>query len=129
MDPYQVLPLQTKVDLGVMAIKWYSTFPKLLHYWNFINLFIVISRTLVGWFYPSAEVQSVNSTAPVDWARGGRINRLHLCRGVRTSLRVSWIRHKSIWWWGSSPGALGNAKYRLIAIASKSILTQFGCTW
>ena len=27
-EPYQVLPLQAKVDLGVMAIKGYSAFPK-----------------------------------------------------------------------------------------------------
>ena len=34
------------------------------------GLFSVISRTLVGWrwgSYPSAEMQLVHSTAPVDW--------------------------------------------------------------
>ena len=56
-------------ELGAMAIKWYSTHsPKLQHYWNLtIRLFSVISNTLVGEFYPSAEMQSVNSTAPADW--------------------------------------------------------------
>ena len=45
--------------------------PKLQHYWNLtIRLFSVISRTLVGGGgYPSAEVQSVYSTAPADWAK------------------------------------------------------------
>ena len=41
-----------------------------------------------------------------------RMHRLHLCRGIRLLQRVSWIRHKTIWWWGSSnAGALGNAEY------------------
>ena len=45
--------------------------PKLLHYWNLtIRLFSVISRTLVGGgYYPSAENQSVYSTAQADWAK------------------------------------------------------------
>ena len=44
--------------------------PKLQHCWNLtIRLFSVISRTLVGGMsYPSAEKQSVYSTAPADWA-------------------------------------------------------------
>ena len=44
--------------------------PKLQHCWNLtIRLFSVISRTLVGGgSYPSAEKQSVYSTAPADWA-------------------------------------------------------------
>ena len=33
-----------------------------------IILFNVISRTLIGGSYPSAEVQSVYSTAPANWA-------------------------------------------------------------
>ena len=28
IGPYQMLPLQTRVDLGVMTIKGYSAFPK-----------------------------------------------------------------------------------------------------
>ena len=44
-----MLPLQARVDLGVMAIKKYSAFPKAQHYWNLtIRLFSVISRTLIG---------------------------------------------------------------------------------
>ena len=43
--------------------------PKLQHYWNLtIRLFNVIPRQLLGRFYPSAEKQSVYSTAPADWA-------------------------------------------------------------
>ena len=41
------------------------------HYWNLtIRLFSVIYRTLIGGgrSYPVAEVQSVYSTAPADWA-------------------------------------------------------------
>ena len=52
--------------------QWRGTLhsPKLQHHWNLtIRLFIVISRTLVGGgSYSSAEKQSMNSTAPADWA-------------------------------------------------------------
>ena len=34
-----------------------------------IRLFSVISRTLVGESYPSAQMQSVYFTAPADWAK------------------------------------------------------------
>ena len=38
-----------------------------------IRLFSVISRTLVGGgLYPSAEMQSVYSTVPADWAKSER---------------------------------------------------------
>ena len=58
---------QTGVDLGAMAMKGTPHSPKLQHTWNLtIRLFSVIYRTLVGGgSYPSAEVQSVYSTAPV----------------------------------------------------------------
>ena len=66
-----MLPLRARVDLGAMAMKGYSASPKLQHCWNLtIRLFSVICRTLVsGGSYPSAEKQSVYSTAPTDWAR------------------------------------------------------------
>ena len=38
------------------------------HHWNLtIKLCSVISRTLIGGSYASAEVQSVYSIAPADW--------------------------------------------------------------
>ena len=52
-----MLSLRAKVDLGAIAIKGYSTFPKapaLL-----FRLFCVMSRTLYGGSYPSAEMLSV----------------------------------------------------------------------
>ena len=71
--PYQVQPLQAKVDLGVMAMKGYPASPKLLHYWNLtIRLFNVISRTLiegkvlplcrevVGIFYSLSQLGNMN---------------------------------------------------------------------
>ena len=66
-----MLPLRARVDLGAMAIKGYSAFPKLQHLWNLtIRLISVIYRTFVGGgaSNPSAEVQSVFSTFPADWA-------------------------------------------------------------
>ena len=46
-------------------------FLKLQHYWNLtIRLFNVISRTFVGrGSYPSAEMQSVYSTASANWTK------------------------------------------------------------
>ena len=69
IGPYQVLPRWARVDLGAMAMKGYSVSLSPQHYWDLtIRLFSVISRTLMGGSYPSAEVQSVYSTAPADWA-------------------------------------------------------------
>ena len=74
-----MLQLQARVDLGAMAMKGYSAFPKaptLLephHQMKFCD----ISRTLVRGgggggggerSYPSADMQSVYSTAPADLA-------------------------------------------------------------
>ena len=36
------------------------------------------------------------------------------------------IWHQTIWWWGFSPGVLGNAEYPLIAITPRFILTRSG---
>ena len=68
-----MLPLRARVDLGAMAMKGYSAFPKapaLLQPHHL--MFSVISRhSLGGGSYPSAEVQSVYSTAAADWATEG----------------------------------------------------------
>ena len=70
--PYQVIPLQASVDLGVMAMKGYSTFskaPPLLEPHHQIVL-CPIQDTRWGGVgsYPSAEKQSVYFTAPANWA-------------------------------------------------------------
>ena len=52
--------------------QWRGTLhsPKLQHYWNLtLRLFSVISRTLVGESYPSAEMQLVYSMAPANRAK------------------------------------------------------------
>ena len=57
--------------------------PKPKHYLDLtIGLFSVIARTLVVGGYPSAEKQSVYSTAPADWAIEERIflRCLYLCK-------------------------------------------------
>ena len=59
-----MLLLQARVDLGVMAMKRYSAFttaPALLEPDHQIVLCHIQS-------YPSAEMQSVYSTAAADWA-------------------------------------------------------------
>ena len=59
-----------------------------------------------------------------------RIHQLHLCREVRTLQRVSFIWHKTIYWWGSSDaGALGNVMYLFIAITPRTTLARSGSTW
>ena len=51
--PYQLLPLLARVGLRAIAMKWYSAFPKLQHYWSLtISLFSVINRTLVRGVLP-----------------------------------------------------------------------------
>ena len=63
-----MLPLRVRVDLGAMAMKGYSTFPKtpaLLE--SLIRVFSIISRTFVGRSYSSTEMQSMYSLARADW--------------------------------------------------------------
>ena len=66
-DPYigpnQVLPFRARVDLGAMTMKGYSVFSKAP-----ASLEPIQDTRWVGKFYPSAEKQSLYSTAPVDWA-------------------------------------------------------------
>ena len=66
-----MLPFQARVDLGAIAMKVCSVFPKApeLLYIT-IRLFSVISRMLIGRSYPSAEVESVYSTAPQSTDKG-----------------------------------------------------------
>ena len=68
-----MLPLQARMDQDVMAMKGYSAFPKapaLLKPHH--QIVYVISRTLIWWeSYLSAEMQSVYSTVPADWATKG----------------------------------------------------------
>ena len=90
----------------------------------------------LGWGLPntptaSRQVHKTSSTSgQVSWGGGCRIHWLHLCRGARLYLRVSWIWPKKIWCWGSkNVGALGNAEYPFITITRRSTLTQSGSTW
>ena len=69
IGPYQVLPHWARVDLGAMAIKGYPYNPKSSRTWTppSENLVSYPVRSL-GRFYPSAEMQSLYSTVPADWA-------------------------------------------------------------
>ena len=90
--------------------------------WQVLFFLIITTKTCLLWAQLAgaqlaAEMQSVYC----------RIHRLHLCRGVKSPQWVSWIWHKTIWWWESSnAGALGNAKYPFIAITSRSTLAWSG---
>ena len=54
-----MLPFRARVDLGAMAMKGWSTFPK-------VSASLEPHHQIV--YYPSPEVQLVYSTAPADWA-------------------------------------------------------------
>ena len=66
--PYQMLPLRVKMDLGAMAMKGYSIFPKCPRLLPHYQIVLCHIRTLVEGSYPSAGMQSVYSKAPADWA-------------------------------------------------------------
>ena len=68
MGPKQVLLLQVRVDLGVMAMKEYSTFPKAAELERHHQVrFSVISKILnAEGSYSFAKVQLVYSTATAD---------------------------------------------------------------
>ena len=80
---------------------------KLQTYWSLtIRLFNVVSRILVGWgSYPSAGMQSVYSTAPVNWA--GSYTPMYKLfvldyktwhhKGVKKSLRIKLPKKKKQW--------------------------------
>ena len=59
---YQVLPLRPE---------WtWECSPRLQHYWNLTirEFSVILSGHSLGKRYPSAEIQSVYSAAPADWA-------------------------------------------------------------
>ena len=69
----------------------------------------------LGVSYPSAEIQSVYSTAPANWAT-------KKCGGVLG------MTLNCIWWWSFSSEDLGSVEYPFIAITPKSTLT-LNCIW
>ena len=70
--PYQLVPLRARVNFGAMAMKGCSALPEapvLQELHHQIWLVSYTAHLLVGgWSYWSAEMQSVYSTAPADWA-------------------------------------------------------------
>ena len=63
MDSYQVLRLRARVNLGAMAMKGYSAFPK-------APALMEPHLQIVSYTGHSAGKRSVHSTAPADWAIG-----------------------------------------------------------
>ena len=66
-----MLSLRAQVDLGVMAMKRYSAFPKAPALLEPHQLIVYISYPghMLGESYPSAEIQSVYSAAQADWTK------------------------------------------------------------
>ena len=57
-----MLPLQVRMNLGVIAMKEYYALPKAP------DCLVSYPGHFLRESYPSAEMQSVYSTAPADWA-------------------------------------------------------------
>ena len=69
MGTDQVLPLRVRVDLGILTMKEYSTFPKDLGLEPHQQIVLSHFRTLVGGdVFLFAERQSAYSTTPAEWA-------------------------------------------------------------
>ena len=60
-----MLPLRAIVDLGAIAIKGYTAFPKAPP----SDCRVSYAGHSLGQSYPCAKMQSVYSTAPADWAK------------------------------------------------------------
>ena len=69
IGPYQVLPLQARVDLGAMAMKGLSAFPQSSGITGTLpsRCLVLYPGYSLGESYPSAEMQSVYSATPADW--------------------------------------------------------------
>ena len=112
-----MLQRRARVDLGAMAMKGRSIFPKPQHYWDLtIRLFSVIYRIFLlgGGSYPSAEVQSVYTTAPADWAI--------LCLNLDGKGIVSYLLPKCFqsYFWSSS-GVMYGCIYIYIYIYAQNV--------
>ena len=70
MGPYQVLPLRARVDIGAMAMKEYSAYSSNSIFTEASQSDYLVSYLgySIGESYSFAEMQSVYSTAPIDWA-------------------------------------------------------------
>ena len=81
-----MLPPRASVDLGVMAIKGCSAFPKApaLQEPNHKIVQCYIQDTRCGESYLTAEMQSVYSTAPADWAK----SRVYACISLSLSIYI-----------------------------------------
>ena len=73
-----------------------------------------------GWF---VNTPRINCNRNKNW--GCRICWLHFCREINlkknTSTSVLDMTLNCIWWWGFSPGKLGNIEYPFTAIFSGSL--------
>ena len=73
IEPYQVLSIRARMNLGAMAIKIELNIPQNPSITGVtIGLFSVISRHRLGESYSSADKQSMQSTTPIDWAIFGK---------------------------------------------------------
>ena len=80
-----------RVNQGIMALKGYSTFPKLKD-WNFTLRWIkTISWTLVGEYYPPAEMQSPYSMAFADCVSLGGSYPSAEIQSVYSAAPIFWV--------------------------------------
>ena len=89
-----MLPLQARVDLGPMAVKGYSVFPKRPALLEPLHQIVLCHIQETHWwvFYPSAEMQSVYSTAPTNWASGDLSMLCNTCSAATLNLQDNFYR-------------------------------------
>ena len=94
MGSKQVLPLQVRVDMGLMTIKGYSTFPRSQDLEpHHQMLFNIILRTILFWesmSYPSGRGYNQHILSLANWADINLTHRWHA---------ISYYHFRSEWAW------------------------------
>ena len=93
IGPYYVRPFRARVDLGAMAMKGCFASPKALA--SPSNRSVSHPEHSLEGSNPSAEVQSVFSTAPADWESRFMVETAHGSRLMKGGRKNSWPRQHS----------------------------------
>ena len=118
-----------EIRVSMMMIMWVYYF----QIWNKKEHYIIISRIIsiyaglmcieTLYFYLIQIICLAQSAGAIEYTD------CFSAEGQDPLQRVSWVWHKTIWWWGSSNvGALGNAEFPGIIIAPRSTLARSSST-
>ena len=95
-----MLPFRARVDLGAEAMKWVPRIPQSSSITGTSPSDCLVSYQghSLGESYPSAEVQSVYSTAPANWTTGHSLGESYPSaevQSVYSTAPADWVRIKS----------------------------------